>query len=109
MGLKKNILWGMGIAATCPALADLLIALFLIALAILINACWIDEVFFEPKRKEQRLIEQAKEAERQQQRWHDYTNSYWYRSQLEKEAERERQSQQFRKEMEENRKKWGYR
>ena len=108
MSLKKNIIAGCALAAACPKLADLLICLFLWALAILINVCWIDSVFFEPKRKEARMIERAKEAERQQQRYHDFTNSFWYRSQLEKEAERKKQSEEFRRQAEENRKKWGY-
>lgn len=109
MSLKKNIIAGCALAAACPQLADLLICIFLCALAILINACWIDNVFFEPKREQARQIERAKEAERQAQRYYEFTNSFWYRSQLEKEAERKKQSEEFRRQAEENRKKWGYR
>ena len=109
MGFKKNFIIGCGLAATCPQLVDLIIALFLIFIAILVNFCWIDSVFFKPKREAKERQEQFEEGARRLKAEEDYKNSYEYKAMIERQEKRQRESEAFRKEAEENRRKWGYR
>ena len=105
MGLKKNFIIGCGIAATCPALADLLIALFLVFVAIIVNLCWIDSVFWKPKREKARYEQECKEALERMQKHEEYLHSQEYLNKVEEERKRKERFEMFEREAEENRKK----